>query len=87
MFWRRSCWQPALDVGGFSFYTVGNQGEIWDRPPIVNPRPNLYAELFPGGLVEGWVTFQAGAGEGSLVLIYEDLFSFSDENTRYLALE
>ncbi len=76
-----------LGVGGFSFYTVGNQGEIWDRPPIVNPRPNLYAELFPGGLVEGWVTFQAGAGEGSLVLIYEGLFSFSDENTRYLALE
>ena len=76
-----------LDVDGFSFNTVGDRGEIWDVPPIVYPLPELDTNLFPGGSFEGWVTFQARAGEGSLVLIYEEFFSFSDDNTRYLALE
>ncbi len=79
--------EGPFDVNGFSFNTVGDQGQIWDPPFMVEPSPELDATLFPGGWFEGWVTLQAGIGEGDLVLIYEPSFSFSTDNVRYLSLE
>ena len=49
------------------------------------PEPELDAELYPGGEVEGWMVMSAIAGDSSLVLIYDE--SGEEDCTWFFALE
>ena len=54
---------------------------------VVAPDPILDASLFPGGATEGWEVLKVATGEQKLVVIFEPLFSFGDDATRFLAVE
>lgn len=67
------------------FSIVGDNKEIYDRPFITEPEPELDAWLYPNGEAEGWVVLQVAEDEGGLILILSDSYFASDK--RYLALE
>jgi len=58
---------------------VYRQWSMWGAP-----KPELNAELYPGGETEGWLMMQAGAGESNLILMYEENW---EAPPRFLALE
>lgn len=72
--------------GGFLKIT-GEKNVVYEKPSIVAPAPELDAHLFPGGTTEGWEILNVATGEQKLALIFEPLFSFSDDETRFLAIE
>jgi hypothetical protein len=77
----------AQHVDGSFVKVTGEKNVVYDRPSVVAPSPELDASLFPGGEAEGWEVVSVATGEQKLVLIFEPLFSFSDDDTRFLALE
>jgi hypothetical protein len=77
----------AMNIDAYSFNTTGSAGVLHDAPSVVEPEPALSVYLFPGGEFEGWIIMQAAIDETNLLLIYEDWYSFSDSNKRYLSLE
>ena len=72
--------------GGFLKIT-GEKNVVYEKPSVVAPAPELDAHLFPGGTTEGWEILNVATGEQKLALIFEPLFSFSDDETRFLAIE
>jgi len=54
---------------------------------VVAPAPALDVNLYPGGEAEGWVVVSAPPDEKGLVLNIKPLFSFSESNARYVAVE
>lgn len=66
---------------------TGEKNKVYDRVAVVAPDPQLDGFLFPGGQVEGWDIVAVAKGEQKLALVFEPLFSLSDKNTRFLALE
>lgn len=73
-------------IDGNWFKVSGEKNVVYDRPIVVAPPPILDANLYPGGEAEGWVVVSAPPDEKSLVLNIAPLFSFTDLNTRYVAL-
>lgn len=53
---------------------------------VVEPEPELDAELFPGGEATGWTTVLARQDETNLVLIFEPLLSVVEGDELFLAL-
>ncbi len=74
-------------IRDFEFRTLGDRANIWDTPLVSEPEPALQAELYPGGMADGWVTLQAAEGETGLMLVYAPTFEPNDANRRYLNLE
>lgn len=69
------------------FEMVGSRNilyQTFDRSCGVIP-DDLWAEVFPGGTVQGNVCFQAGINEANLLLIAA--LTWSDEDRRYFALQ
>ena len=69
-----------------SFRLVGTQRSLWDRPYVVDPWPELSADLYSGGVAEGWVTLQAAADEADLRVVYQPPYTSGGMSRRYLAL-
>jgi hypothetical protein len=69
------------------FNSTGNAGVLYDIPIVVDPEPALDAYLFPGGEYEGWVVVQVAKGETGIMLVFEPLFEFSNQNKRFISLE
>jgi len=74
----KRCDYDLLDI-------VGQNREIYDKPFLTEPEPELDAWLYPNGETEGWVVLQVAEDEGGLVLILSDSYFSSDK--RYLSLE
>lgn len=75
------------NVGSGWLKLTGANNVVYEVPSVVAPEPRLDALLFPGGEAEGWVALSAAQGEENLVAIWEPLFSFDNDQTRYLALQ
>lgn len=67
------------------FDIVGEDREVYDKPYLSGPEPELAVWLYPDGEAEGWVVLQVAEDEGGLVLIFSDAY-FSRQK-RYLSLE
>ena len=74
-------------VNGYDMRASGSAGIIYEPRSLVEPEPRLDVALYPGGIHEGWVALQIAAGEAGIMMVYESLFDFTGENTRYLSLE
>jgi hypothetical protein len=77
----------TVNISGSAFQSTGSANVMYDTPSVVDPEPALDAYLYPGGEYEGWVTVLAAEGEEGMILVFEPLFDWSDENVRYLSLE
>ena len=69
------------------FKTTGSANVVYDNPSVVDPEPAFDATLYPGGEAEGWVVWQVAQGETSIMAIFEPLFSFTNDDKRFIALE
>ena len=69
------------------FKVTGEKNVVYDRPSTVAPDPRLDETVYPGGEAEGWIVLSAATGEKGLVTMIQPTFSFTDDNTRYAALE
>lgn len=77
----------AEQIDGSYFSTTGSANTVYDNPSVVDPDPALDAYLFPGGETEGWVVLQVAKDETGIMVIFEPLFTFSNEDTRFMYLE
>ncbi len=74
-------------ISGGSLKVTGGNNKVYELVSVVPPEPAFDAFLFPGGETEGWDVLNVTEGEQNLVLVFEPLFSFSDDDTRFLALQ
>lgn len=74
-------------IDGNDFAVTGDRFVYYQRASIVPPEPELSAELFPGGETEGWIPFTVGVGEGSLMVVVDELLNFDDDRFRFIALD
>ena len=69
------------------FRATGSEHILYDSPWVTDPEPELDADLYPGGVAEGWVTEQVAVDEEDLLVRFEPLYDWSGDHVRYLALE
>ena len=73
----------------FDSLFTGASGEAeFEQPSVVEPEPQLFAQLFPGGVAEGWVVVAVPAGDETARLAFRGT-SISTESRggwRYFAL-
>lgn len=74
-------------VNGALLKITGEKGVIYEKPFAVAPDPKLDATLFPGASIEGWDVLEVAEGEAGLVLIFEPLFSLSNADRFFIALQ
>lgn len=77
--------EDGVSVSDSSFTLVNSQGAAYDAPSVVEPEPDLFFELYPGGSVEGYLVFQAKEDDSGLALLFDPPLS-GDYETRYLSL-
>lgn len=69
-----------------SFALTGDRNLVYEwRVFLHSPEPELDAELYPGGEVEGWIVMLAIAGDSNLILIHKE--SWEEGGMRFLALD
>ncbi|MBU0519008.1 hypothetical protein KJ564_08750 [bacterium] len=66
----------TLSIDGFYFKSVSNN-QILDQTILVNPEPELNANLFPGGSSEGYIVVSAYLDDPAPLIIFEDWLDFS----------
>lgn len=71
----------------FSFSATGSENVLYKYIYVSGPYPDISLSLFPGGSHEGWIVVQVAKGETGLLLVFQDLLSYDEENQRYLSLE
>jgi hypothetical protein len=76
----------SVSIDSSLFKITGEKNVVYDHPSVVPPKPTLDAHAFPGGETEGWIALSVDSGEKDLVLIVQPLFSFSDDEMRYIAI-
>ena len=84
------CTYPDSDehsIGGSDFKITGDHLIRYSQASVVAPDPNLEAQLYKDGETEGWVSFTVGKEEGNLILIYDELMSFDENSSRFIALD
>jgi hypothetical protein len=76
-------------IGACDFAVTGDRLRLYtcNIVSILVPEPRLDARLYSGGETEGWVAYLVGQGEGSLLLMVDETFNFSDSANRYLQIE
>jgi hypothetical protein len=77
----------AVEIYDFNFDSTGNSNILYELPSVVEPDDGLDAYLFPGGETEGLVIVEVPEDETDLMLVFEPLFEFDDENLRFLAID
>ncbi|MCA9929165.1 MAG: hypothetical protein KC419_11825 [Anaerolineales bacterium] len=65
---------------------IDSESNVYDLPSVVDPEPELDAHLFPGGSVEGWITFQAPEEIIPELRILFQPRTNTVDNMRYLSL-
>jgi hypothetical protein len=74
-------------IGGSDFDLTGDHLVRYSQASVVEPDPALDAKLYTDGETEGWVSFAVGKGEGNLILIFDELMSFDENSSRFIALD
>lgn len=76
-------------ISGCDFKITGERNILYscDAASVVEPDPQLDAELYAGGESEGWAAYAIGKDEHNLLLVVDPLFNFDEEAIRYIALE
>jgi hypothetical protein len=74
--------ESAVSIGNRSVEAIDAAGEVYPRPSLVVPNPELQGELYPGGEAEGWLVLQIPATENAPLLRLE----LSRHEVRYLSL-
>lgn len=69
------------------FSSTGDSRVKWGWPSVVDPTPELDAELFTGAEATGWTTILARQGEQNLILIFEPILSTEEGDEAFLALQ
>ncbi|KAA3659828.1 MAG: DUF4352 domain-containing protein [Chloroflexi bacterium] len=77
----------AHTIGSSDFRVTGDQYIRYSSASVVEPEPQLDAELFTDGESEGWVAFEVTGGETNLILIVDELFNFDEDRLRFIELE
>jgi hypothetical protein len=70
-----------------SFHATGDARVKHEFASVVEPEPELQAELFPGGEATGWLAVLVREAETNLQLVFEPLFSFEDGDELFLAVD
>jgi cell division septation protein DedD len=72
----------------FSFFnSTGDARVRWGFQSVVEPDPELRADLFKDGEATGWVTVLARANEHNLMLIFEPFLSTDEGDELFMALD
>lgn len=80
--------ESAAQTVDFSWFnSTGDARVKWRWASVVEPEPELDAELFSGAEATGWTTVLARQGEGNLVLIFEPILSTDEGDEAFLALQ
>lgn len=76
-------------ISGYDFDITGDKAILYTASmvSVVDPTPELDANLFAGGETEGWSAYLVSQGESNLVLIIDEMWSFSENSKRYIALD
>jgi len=74
-------------IGGNDFRVTGDHLTEYSGAYAVEPDPQLDAQLFEDGETEGWSAYLVGQGEGNLILVVDELFSFDENGRRFIALD
>ncbi len=76
-------------IGGCDFDVTGDRlvSYTCGMASVVAPDPQLDATLFSGGETEGWVAYLVAQGEGSLMLVVDEILNFESDAKRYIALD
>ncbi|HOZ37397.1 MAG TPA: hypothetical protein PLH64_01485 [Anaerolineaceae bacterium] len=76
-------------ISGYDFYVTGDKAILYTTgmASVVKPEPELDATLFSGGETEGWSVYLVGQGEGNLILVFDESWSFDEDAKRYIALD
>lgn len=74
-------------IGGSDFRVTGDRLIEYFNATVVEPDPRLDAYLFADGETEGWSAYLVGQGEGSLILIVDELPASAEDQRRYIALD
>lgn len=74
-------------ISGRDFKVTGDRLIEYTGISVVEPDPVLDARVFTAGEAEGWEAFLIGQGEGSLILLFDELRNYSDEEIRFIALD
>ena len=74
-------------ISGADFKVTGDRLIRYSTAFAVDLDPQLEAFLYSGGETEGWSSYLVGVGESNLILIVDELFGFTEENLRFIALD
>lgn len=77
------------NIGGCDFDVTGDNLTLYtcSTASVVEPDPQLDANLFTGGEAEGWMAYLVAEGERNLMLIVNEVFNFDSDAIRYIALD
>lgn len=76
-------------ISGYDFDVTGDKAILYktSMASVVKPEPALDATLFSGGETEGWSAYLVTQGEGNLLLVFDETWSFDENSKRYIALD
>ena len=74
--------ETAVILSPTQFDVIDQEGNSYRSPYVVLPAPELRAELYPGGELEGWLAIQIPETETNPLLLVE----MRHDNPRYLSL-
>lgn len=76
-------------ISGYDFDVTGDKAILYTTgmASVVKPEPELDATLFSGGETEGWSAYLVAQGEGNLILVFDESWSFDENSKRYIALD
>lgn len=79
--------EQGSTINDDAFTIMDSSGTVYEPASIVSPDPELFFELFSGGVVEGLITYLVPkTGEGFLLIFDSSPYSNSGFNKRYLSI-
>lgn len=77
----------ATRIDGSFLKLTGTRDIIYERPLVMPPDPILAADLFPGGVVEGWDVLRVPTDEEQVTLIFRPQATSSGDSLRFIRIE
>ena len=77
----------AVDISSFSLSLTGSENILYDTASVIDSPPTLNFEVYPGGEVEGWATYEIRAVDKGMMVRPRSFGFGADDDVRYIALE
>ncbi len=71
------------NVESSDFKMVSGNGVVYENPSVVEPKPELDGEVYSGGVIEGWISFEVDKSDLTPLLRIEG----TNENTLWIKIE